>query len=85
MKDFQLATLVPIIDEGGCRGHLLRSARGWRAYDGKDDLVGYFANQSEAVAALLSAAAPMDSDDKASRASRIEEKAGLRSRERATG
>jgi hypothetical protein len=60
MKDFQLATLVPIMGEGGCRGHLLRSARGWRAYDAGDDLVGYFANQSEAVAVLLSAAEPVD-------------------------
>jgi hypothetical protein len=56
MKDFQLATLVPIMGEDGCRGHLLRSARGWRAYDAQDDLIGYFANQSEAVTALLNAA-----------------------------
>ena len=38
---------------GKCVGHIIASARGWRAYDRRDALVGYFPSEAEAAQALI--------------------------------
>jgi hypothetical protein len=38
---------------GGYRGCVVASARGWKAHDATDALLGYFPTQHDAAAALL--------------------------------
>jgi hypothetical protein len=47
---------APVIVNGDCRGHVLRTAKGWRVFDHEDrELSGTFASQDAAVAALFAA------------------------------
>jgi hypothetical protein len=44
----------PVIGkDGGCLGHLIASARGWRAFGRNDELVGTFETEDAAVTALV--------------------------------
>jgi hypothetical protein len=45
--------LVPVHDTTGCVGHLLRSARGFRAFDAMDKQIGIYATAGDGVVALL--------------------------------
>jgi hypothetical protein len=47
---------MPVHDTTGCIGHLLRSARGFRACDRNDRQIGVFETPALAIAALLEAA-----------------------------
>jgi hypothetical protein len=44
---------APVIIGDACRGHLLASARGWRAFDREDREIGTYPTPEAAVAALL--------------------------------
>jgi hypothetical protein len=44
---------APVISEHGCAGHVLRTARGFRAFDADDKEVGTYATADIAVATLL--------------------------------
>ncbi len=46
-------TLVPVHGAHGCAGHLLRSAKGFRAFDSQDKEIGLYPTPDSAVAALL--------------------------------
>jgi hypothetical protein len=46
-------TLVPVMGQEGCLGHLLHTCRGWRACDSEDREVGYFTTEASASAAVL--------------------------------
>jgi hypothetical protein len=48
---------APVIIGDACRGHLLASARGWRAFDREDREVGTYPSPEAAISALLKAAA----------------------------
>jgi hypothetical protein len=48
-----LKTLMPVIGTHGCLGHLLNTAKGWKAYDANDKALGTFPDQSAAVSAVL--------------------------------
>jgi hypothetical protein len=45
--------LVPVFGVSGCAGFLLRSARGVKAYDSNDKLVGIYPTAGEGIVALL--------------------------------
>lgn len=47
------ARLIPVFGTHGCVGHLLRSARGFRACDANDKEIGTYPNAELAAAALL--------------------------------
>jgi hypothetical protein len=49
----EVSTLMPIHNTTGCVGHVLRTAKGFRACDANDKQVGIFATPALAVAALL--------------------------------
>jgi hypothetical protein len=53
-----IKTLTPVIDTHGCVGHLLNTAKGWKAYDADDRALGTFPTQSDAVSAVLTLARP---------------------------
>jgi hypothetical protein len=44
---------APVIINGDCRGHILRSARGFRTFDRDDRELGTYPTPDAAVAALL--------------------------------
>jgi hypothetical protein len=46
-------TLTPVMGVHGCLGHLLHTARGWRAFDSNDKAIGTFPTQSDAAQAVL--------------------------------
>jgi hypothetical protein len=48
---------------GRCVGHIIASARGWRAYDRRDALLGYYATESEAADALIARSGAEGSHD----------------------
>jgi hypothetical protein len=48
--------LMPVFDTTGCCGHILRTARGFRACDRNDRQIGVFETPPLAIAALLEAA-----------------------------
>jgi hypothetical protein len=45
--------LIPIHDTTGCVGHVLRSAKGFRAFDRDDREIGTYATAGEGLVALL--------------------------------
>jgi hypothetical protein len=51
--DISTKTLVPVFGVSGCAGFLLRSARGVKAYDSNDKLVGIYPTAGEGIVALL--------------------------------
>ncbi len=55
MNNTPKAPLRPVIAESGCLGHILFSARGYRAFDRHDRELGIFANAGDAAAAILEA------------------------------
>jgi hypothetical protein len=48
---------APVIINGDCRGHILRSAKGFRTFDRDDREIGTYPTPDAAVAALLERAA----------------------------
>ena len=46
-------TLAPVFDTTGCCGHLLRSAKGFRAFDHNDRQIGIYATAGDGLVALL--------------------------------
>jgi hypothetical protein len=52
-KSTELRTLIPVHGTAGCVGHLLRTAKGFRACDANDKEVGCFESANAAAAALL--------------------------------
>ena len=44
---------APVIINGDCRGHVLRTAKGFRAFDRDDRELGTYPTPDAAVAALL--------------------------------
>jgi hypothetical protein len=46
-------TLMPVIGTHGCLGHLLNTAKGWKAYDANDKALGTFPDQPAALSAVL--------------------------------
>jgi hypothetical protein len=48
---------APVIINGDCRGHILRSAKGFRTFDRDDREIGTYPTPDAAVAALLDAKA----------------------------
>jgi hypothetical protein len=48
-------TLVPVMGQERCIGHLLHTCRGWRACDVEDHELGYFQTDASASAAVLGA------------------------------
>jgi hypothetical protein len=46
-------TLIPVHNASDCCGHLLRSARGFKAYDATEKLIGIYATAGEGLVALL--------------------------------
>jgi hypothetical protein len=53
IEETLLDVLIPVHNTTGCVGHLLRSARGFRAFDSDDREIGSYPNADLAVAALL--------------------------------
>jgi hypothetical protein len=47
---------MPVFGVSGCCGHLLRTARGFRACDANDKEIGVFETPALGIAALLEAA-----------------------------
>jgi hypothetical protein len=45
--------LMPVHDTTGCIGHLLRSARGFRAFDRDDRQIGIYNTAGDGLVALL--------------------------------
>jgi hypothetical protein len=45
--------LMPVFWQHGCAGHLMRSPKGFRAFDCNDKLIGIFATSDAAAQALL--------------------------------
>jgi hypothetical protein len=56
ITELSTKTLMPVFDTSGCCGHLLRTAKGIKAYDRVDRLVGIFETPDLGIAALLEAA-----------------------------
>jgi len=52
------AALQPVIAGGKCIGHVLRTARGARAFDRNDVEIGTFASAEQAIAAISARASP---------------------------
>ncbi len=48
-----MSQLIPVHGVTGCVGHLLRSAKGFRAFDSQDKEVGTFDSAEAGAAALL--------------------------------
>jgi hypothetical protein len=48
-------TLVPVMRQERCLGHLLHTCRGWRACDVDDRDLGYYETDASASAAVLRA------------------------------
>jgi hypothetical protein len=46
-------SFAPVIVNGDCRGHILRSAKGFRTFDRDDREIGTFASPDAGIAALL--------------------------------
>jgi hypothetical protein len=46
-------TLVPVMGQERCIGHLLHTCKGWRALDGEERELGYFGTDASASAAVL--------------------------------
>ena len=44
---------APVIINGDCRGHILRSAKGFRTFDREDHEIGYYPTPDAAIAALV--------------------------------
>ena len=57
MKHEDYRPFAPVIINGDCRGHILRSAKGFRAFDRNDHELGTFESPDAAIAALLEAEA----------------------------
>jgi hypothetical protein len=53
MKPINEARLIPVFGAHACVGHLLRTARGFRACDANDKEIGIFETPALGVAALL--------------------------------
>jgi hypothetical protein len=53
-----LKTLVAVIGTHGCVGHLLNTAKGWKAYDANDKALGTFPDQTAAVQVVLTLGRP---------------------------
>jgi len=51
--DISTNTLTPVFDASGCVGHILRTARGFRACDANDREIGVFETAGLGVVALL--------------------------------
>jgi hypothetical protein len=49
----EIRTLIPVFSEHACCGHILRTAKGFKAYDVSDRLVGVFETADLGVAAIL--------------------------------
>ena len=49
------STLIPVHGEHACAGHLLRTAKGFRAFDTLDREIGVFVSAEAASAALNNA------------------------------
>ena len=48
---------APVIINGDCRGHILRSAKGFRTFDRDDQELGTYPTPDAAITALLDAEA----------------------------
>jgi hypothetical protein len=44
---------APVIINGDCRGHILRSAKGFRTFDRDDRELGTYPSPDDAIGALL--------------------------------
>ena len=55
--------LVPVMGEAGCAGHLLRGAKGFRAFDRDGKQIGTFENINVGTAALLELATTGEGND----------------------
>jgi hypothetical protein len=53
VTEISTRALIPIHTVSGCCGHLLRSARGFRAFDANDKQIGIYATAGDGVVALL--------------------------------
>jgi hypothetical protein len=53
MKQQQFGTLIPVIALSGCVGHLIRSARGFRAFDASDREIGTYPSPDDGARVLL--------------------------------
>jgi hypothetical protein len=56
----EVSTLMPIHNTTGCVGHVLRTAKGFRACDAFDKEIGTFESATLAAAALLDRATTTD-------------------------
>jgi hypothetical protein len=48
-----MTTLTPVFGTAGCAGHLLRTARGYRAFDHEEKYIGNFEDIGSGTKALL--------------------------------
>jgi hypothetical protein len=55
-NDISPKTLMPVFHVSGCVGHILRTARGFRACDANDKEIGVFETAGLSIVALLGAA-----------------------------
>jgi hypothetical protein len=55
-NEISTKTLMPVFDMSGCVGHILRTAKGFRACDSNDKEIGVFETPDLGIAALLEAA-----------------------------
>jgi hypothetical protein len=53
MQLISTKTLMPVFDASGCVGHILRTAKGFRACDANDREIGVFETAGLGIAALL--------------------------------
>jgi hypothetical protein len=51
--DISTKTLTPVFNTSGCVGHILRTARGFRACDTNDREIGIFETAGLGIVALL--------------------------------
>ena len=51
--DISTKTLMPVFDASGCVGHILRTAKGFRACDANDREIGVFETAGLGIVALL--------------------------------
>jgi hypothetical protein len=52
-NEISTKTLMPVFNMTGCVGHLLRTAKGFRACDANDNEIGVFETPALGIAALL--------------------------------
>lgn len=52
-NEISTKTLMPVFNQTGCCGHILRTARGFRACDANDKEIGVFEAPAAGIAALL--------------------------------